>query len=242
MHFRRCRDDELNGASIRTVGTSRLAWHREGDDMAKQPGSKLDSGDYQSTMPIRERSAKSRFDGPERSKLPRPRLIEDDCESPSYHEFAKLVALEISARGPLEMLLLARIADAAWQVHAFEADPRVPEAVRAERRMDAGLNSLRNLRELVQFGEVSRRLQIEERAIADSAAVEDPRWRDRLSWESTISEVSPVVRGTWITVGQVVSRIVDGWSWADILRAHPELCEDDIRACLSFTVEEDEMG
>ena len=210
--------------------------------MAKQLSSKLDSAETHTTTTIRKRSAKSRFDAPERSKLPRPRLIEDECETLCYHEFASLVGLEVSARGPLEALLLARIADAAWEAQEFRTSLRVPEALRAERRLDAGLNSLRNLRELVQFGEVSRKLQIEERAIADKAAVEDPRWRDRLSWEPTISEVSPVVRGTWITVGQVVSRIVDGWSWADILRAHPELCEDDIRACLSFTVEEDEMG
>jgi uncharacterized protein (DUF433 family)/predicted kinase len=50
------------------------------------------------------------------------------------------------------------------------------------------------------------------------------------------SEDSPVIRGTWVTVRHIVSLIVDGWSWSDILRTHPEMTEDDIRACLEYTV------
>src|SRR4051794_18638787 len=55
-------------------------------------------------------------------------------------------------------------------------------------------------------------------------ASETPRagaalWRAHLTFDPGVSDHSPVVRGTWITVGQVISRIVDGWSWADILRA-----------------------
>ena len=55
------------------------------------------------------------------------------------------------------------------------------------------------------------------------------RWQDRLVFDSNVSETSPVVKGTWVTVGHVVSLIVDGWTWSDILRVHPELTEDDIR-------------
>lgn len=65
------------------------------------------------------------------------------------------------------------------------------------------------------------------------------RWKDRLALDPSVSERSPVVRGTWVTVGQVVSLVVDGWTWADILRAHPELTEEDIRACLWYSVTED---
>ena len=67
-------------------------------------------------------------------------------------------------------------------------------------------------------------------------------WSDRLSFDENVSEESPVVKGTWVTVGHVVSLIVDGWTWSDILRAHPELSEDDVRACLSYTVEQDGRG
>jgi len=64
-------------------------------------------------------------------------------------------------------------------------------------------------------------------------------WRDRLVFDYEVSDNSPIVRGTWITVGHVVSEIVDGSSWADILRTHPELSEEDIRACLAYTVAEE---
>ena len=49
-----------------------------------------------------------------------------------------------------------------------------------------------------------------------------------------------MIKGTWVTVSQVVSLIVDGWTWSDILRTHPELTEDDIRTCLAYTVAEEE--
>ena len=49
-----------------------------------------------------------------------------------------------------------------------------------------------------------------------------------------------MIRGSWVTVSQVVSLIVDGWTWSDILRTHPELTEDDIRTCLTYTVAEEE--
>ncbi|HWE40114.1 MAG TPA: DUF433 domain-containing protein [Isosphaeraceae bacterium] len=66
-----------------------------------------------------------------------------------------------------------------------------------------------------------------------------PPWRDRLAFDPEVSDTSPVVRGTWVSVAHVVSLIVDGWSWADILRDHPELTDDDIRACLAYTVEDE---
>jgi uncharacterized protein (DUF433 family) len=67
----------------------------------------------------------------------------------------------------------------------------------------------------------------------------DPRdvWRNRLIIDSEVSPSSPVVRGTWVTVAQVVSLVIDGWSWDRILHAFPELTTDDIRACLSYSVE-----
>jgi uncharacterized protein (DUF433 family) len=64
-------------------------------------------------------------------------------------------------------------------------------------------------------------------------------WQNRLVFEPSVSEDSPVVKGTWVTVSQVVSLVVDGWTWSDILRTHPELTEDDIRVCLAYSVAED---
>ena len=66
-----------------------------------------------------------------------------------------------------------------------------------------------------------------------------PRWQDRLLFDPNVSDRSPVIKGTWITVSQIVSRIVDGFTWADILRSHPELTEEDIRICLSYATEQE---
>lgn len=64
-------------------------------------------------------------------------------------------------------------------------------------------------------------------------------WRGRLEFDHDVSDTSPVVKGTWVTVSHIVSLMVDGWSWTEVLRSHPELCEDDIRACLTYSLEED---
>lgn len=74
---------------------------------------------------------------------------------------------------------------------------------------------------------------------ASATAADDQPWRDRLIFDENVSDDSPVVRGTWVTAGQVVSMIVDGASRADILRNYPELTERDIDACLAYTVEQD---
>ncbi|RUL87183.1 DUF433 domain-containing protein [Tautonia sociabilis] len=68
---------------------------------------------------------------------------------------------------------------------------------------------------------------------------DDGYWRDRLAFDDQVSDESPVVRGTWVTAGQIVSLLVDGWSWDDVLRHYPELTERDIRACLAYTAETD---
>ena len=67
-----------------------------------------------------------------------------------------------------------------------------------------------------------------------------PIWRGRLVFDFDVSDRSPVVKGTWITVAHVVSLIVDGATWADVLRSHPELNEDDVRACVAYAVADDD--
>jgi uncharacterized protein (DUF433 family) len=62
------------------------------------------------------------------------------------------------------------------------------------------------------------------------------RWTDRLEFDPAVSPTSPTIKGTWVTVEQVVKLVVDGWTWTDILKAHPELVEGDIRTCLSYTI------
>ncbi|HEY2154670.1 MAG TPA: DUF433 domain-containing protein [Isosphaeraceae bacterium] len=66
-----------------------------------------------------------------------------------------------------------------------------------------------------------------------------PRWQDRLVFDENVSADSPTVKGTWVTVSQIVTLVVDGFTWADILRTHPELTEDDLRVCLAFAHEQE---
>ncbi len=63
------------------------------------------------------------------------------------------------------------------------------------------------------------------------------RWWDRLMVHESVGDGSPMIKGTWVTTRQVVSMLVDGQSWREILRSYPELCAADIRACLAFSVE-----
>ncbi len=75
--------------------------------------------------------------------------------------------------------------------------------------------------------------------ISFSEESDNGAWRSRLVFDPQVSEDQPVVKGTWVTTGHVVSLIVDGLTWTEILRTHPELTEEDIRACLAYTTEQD---
>jgi uncharacterized protein (DUF433 family) len=91
---------------------------------------------------------------------------------------------------------------------------------------------------------IAERAEEGERELEDDDTEQEMpvRWQDRLVFDFSVSETSPVIKGTWVTVSRVVSLIVDGWNWSDILRAHPELTEDDVRTCLAYTVEQDDQG
>lgn len=78
-------------------------------------------------------------------------------------------------------------------------------------------------------------IEIGSRVVQDSSSTS--RWQDYLVEDP---DDGVIVKGTFVTVGYVVSLIVDGWSWREILTRHPELCEDDIRACLNYAVEQGE--
>ncbi len=44
----------------------------------------------------------------------------------------------------------------------------------------------------------------------------------------------PVIRGTRIPVAVLVSELAEGRAWDDVIRGHPELSEEDIRAALEY--------
>ena len=62
-------------------------------------------------------------------------------------------------------------------------------------------------------------------------------YRGRIAIEPEIRFGKPCVRGTRITVGDVLSYLASGMSEAEILADFPQLALDDIRACLAFAAE-----
>jgi uncharacterized protein (DUF433 family) len=59
-------------------------------------------------------------------------------------------------------------------------------------------------------------------------------WQERISVDSAVRSGKPCVRGTRITVYDVLEYLAGGMSEDAILADFPDLTRDDIRACLSF--------
>ncbi|MFZ4695766.1 MAG: DUF433 domain-containing protein [Verrucomicrobiia bacterium] len=57
---------------------------------------------------------------------------------------------------------------------------------------------------------------------------------DRITIEPGKCGGRPCVRGMRIRVKDVLELLAHGASWNEILEDHPDLEEDDIRACLEF--------
>jgi uncharacterized protein (DUF433 family) len=62
-------------------------------------------------------------------------------------------------------------------------------------------------------------------------------YQDRIVIEPEIRFGQPCVRGTRITVGDVLSYLASGMSEGEILADFPQLTGDDIRACLASAAE-----
>jgi uncharacterized protein (DUF433 family) len=62
-------------------------------------------------------------------------------------------------------------------------------------------------------------------------------YRNRIVIDPEIRFGKPSVKGTRITVGDVLSYLASGMSEQQILADFPKLAEDDIRACLAFAAE-----
>jgi uncharacterized protein (DUF433 family) len=59
-------------------------------------------------------------------------------------------------------------------------------------------------------------------------------WQDRIELNPDVLAGKPVVKGTRLAVEFVVDLLAQGWSEEDILKNHPTLTADDIRACLQY--------
>ena len=60
---------------------------------------------------------------------------------------------------------------------------------------------------------------------------------DRIAIDPNVRFGKPCVRGTRITVGDVLGYLAAGMSEDDILADFPQLVRDDIRACLAFAAD-----
>jgi uncharacterized protein (DUF433 family) len=64
----------------------------------------------------------------------------------------------------------------------------------------------------------------------------DPR-HDRIALDPAVMLGKPVIRGTRITVEQVLRELGAGMSVEEILSAHPRLAADDILAAQAFAAD-----
>ena len=60
---------------------------------------------------------------------------------------------------------------------------------------------------------------------------------DRISIDPNVRFGKPCVRGTRITVGDILGDLAGGMSEAEVLADFPQLTQDDIRACLTYAAE-----
>jgi len=62
-------------------------------------------------------------------------------------------------------------------------------------------------------------------------------YRDRIVIDPEVRFGKPCVRGTRLTVGDVLSYLAAGMSEAQIIADFPQLTREDIRGCLEFAAE-----
>lgn len=60
---------------------------------------------------------------------------------------------------------------------------------------------------------------------------------DRISLDPAIRFGKPCVRGTRITVGDVLGYLASGMTEAQVIADFPDLAHEDILACLAFAAE-----
>jgi len=59
-------------------------------------------------------------------------------------------------------------------------------------------------------------------------------WQERISVDPTMRSGKPCIRGTRITVYDVLEYMAGGMTESEIVADFPDLTVDDIRACLAF--------
>jgi uncharacterized protein (DUF433 family) len=62
-------------------------------------------------------------------------------------------------------------------------------------------------------------------------------YRDHITSDSTIMLGKPVIKGTRITVEQIVRKLSEGATVNDLMEMYPSVTADDISAALLYTAE-----
>jgi len=60
---------------------------------------------------------------------------------------------------------------------------------------------------------------------------------DRIVIDPTIRSGKPTVRGTRLTVGDVLAYLAGGMAEPELLESFPQLTHEDVLACLAFAAE-----
>ena len=71
-------------------------------------------------------------------------------------------------------------------------------------------------------------------AVCNRGTIRVMDWRERISVNSAIRSGKPCIKGTRITVYDVLEYLAGGMTEDAILSDFPDLARDDIRACLAF--------
>ena len=220
---------------------------------------------YSAPTSHRDHDRSSATSGGWSSKLnPSSRRINRSLRGAEFAQLSRAIHRDLNPRGPLETLVARQAVRSAWRLQTNLNDEAETRADRAARALEVAINTLDMLQGrrgdatepaldddafaaeggfepnewpvVPTEGEALAHLDDE---LVTSGAAEPPIWRGRLVYDFDVSDHSPVIKGTWITVSHVVSLIVDGATWADILRTHPELSEQDIRLCVAYAIAEE---
>ncbi|MEK7762488.1 MAG: DUF433 domain-containing protein [Nitrospirota bacterium] len=60
---------------------------------------------------------------------------------------------------------------------------------------------------------------------------------DRISIDPAVRFGKPCVRGSRVTVGEVLGHLAGGMSEAELLSSFPQLTHEDVLACLAYAAE-----
>lgn len=62
-------------------------------------------------------------------------------------------------------------------------------------------------------------------------------WKDRVTVDPNVLTGKPIIRGTRISVEQLMDRLSDGWSMEQILESYPRITREDVLAAIAFVTE-----